>query len=208
MRDPDFDRVQGDLAVMRQAMGLHVAFGPPSLILGTVFGTLAAAAAGLSLLGDSDVLQVALLAAMLALGPAALCLLARRADADHAEAKTQAALSCGTYGVVWVAACGYAMAATAGPAIGAVRTSFLYATSVVLLFAFSLLLVRAAVTSRQRLYCLGLAASPLLAGLLVPIVDRRYALPVAHLAMAVGFLAGFAIQWGQLRKAVPHRAAH
>ena len=67
--------------------------------------------------------------------------------------------------------------------------------------------VRSAFRSRQRHYCLGLAVSTLLAGMLLPVLDWHYSYPLAHGLMAVGYLAGVAIQAAQLREAVASHAA-
>ena len=61
--------------------------------------------------------------------------------------------------------------------------------------------------SRERYYCLGLAVSTLLAGMLLPIIDPHYSYPLANCFMAVGYLTGVAIQWVQLREAVSNHAA-
>ena len=89
----------------------------------------------------------------------------------------------------------------------AARTAGLYATSIGILLVFTLMLVSSALKNRERYYCLGLAVSTLLAGMLLPIIDQHYSYPLAHCFMAVGYLTGVAIQWGQLREAPSNHAA-
>ena len=72
---------------------------------------------------------------------------------------------------------------------------------------FSLILVLNSLKSRERYYCLGLAVSLLLTGLLIPILDQHYSYPLAHCFMAVGYLTSVAIQWVQLRDGVANHAA-
>ena len=76
-----------------------------------------------------------------------------------------------------------------------------------LLLAFSLILIRMALRSRERYCCLGLVVSTLLAGMLLPVFDQHYSYALANCFMAVGYLTGVAIQWVQLREAVPNHAA-
>jgi hypothetical protein len=111
------------------------------------------------------------------------------------------------YFAVFGAACGYALAAFCGPTIGAARTAALYAASLAYVLPFSFILVLNALKNRERHYCLGLAASLLLTGLIIPILDPHYSFPLAHGFMAVGYLTGVAIQWAQLRGAVANHAA-
>ena len=108
---------------------------------------------------------------------------------------------------MWVAACGYMMATIVGPIMGIERSALLYAISVSILMAFTLILVRAALKSREQYYCLGLALSTLLAGMLLPLLGQHYSYSLAHGFMAVGYLTGFAIQWVQLRKVAADHAA-
>src|SRR5262249_33155237 len=130
----------------------------------------------------------------------------RTANLSH-EITGQVVLSVGTYVIVWGAANGYAVATFLGPSIGATQTAVVYALNIGLLLAFSLILVRMALRSRERYYCLGLTISPLLAGMLLPVLDRHYSYPLAHGFMAVGYLTSVVIQWGQLRKVVANHAA-
>jgi hypothetical protein len=177
------------------------------LAFGLFLAAAAAAAAIVSLFIERDLLQLALPAGVMILALVGLFLRSRRAPGLDAEVTAQGALSISIYAVVWVAACGYLMAGIAGPSLAASRTAALHACSIGLVLAFSLLLVRAALRSRQRHYCLGLAVSPLLAGMLLPVLDPHYTYPVAHGLMAVGYLAAVAIQSAQLREAVASHAA-
>ena len=207
MSEDVLGRIRDDLAVMQRAMGLHLTFGKGRLVFGIVL-TLAAVGAGIvSLLVENDWLQVTLLAAIMVLGPVGLFLRSRRTTNLSSEITIQVVLSVTVYCVVWVAACGYTLATFVGPTVGAARTALLYATSICLLVAFMLILVRTALRNRERYYCLGLAISTLLAGMLLPILDRHYSYPLAHCFMAVGYLTAVAIQWVQLREAVPNHAA-
>jgi hypothetical protein len=188
-------------------MGLHVPFGRGVLAVGISLTATAALAAVVSLLVERDPLQQALPVAVMVAGLVGLFLRSRRARGLDAEVVTQVAVSISIYGVVWVAACGYLIAGIAGPSMAAWRTAALHACSVGLLLGFSFLLVRSAFRSRQRHYCLGLAVSTLLAGMLLPVLDWQYSYPLAHGLMAVGYLAGVAIQSAQLREAVASHAA-
>jgi hypothetical protein len=207
MSDDELGRLKGDLAVMRSAMGLHVPFGRGVLAVGILLTAMATAAAIVSLRVERDSLQLALLAAVMVPGLAGLFLRSRRAPGLDPEVVTQVAVSISIYGVVWVAACGYLIAGIAGPSLGASRTAALHAGSVGLLIGFSLLLVRSALRSRPQHYCLGLAVSTLLAGMLLPVLGWHHAYPLAHGLMAVGYLAGVGIQSAQLREAVARHAA-
>lgn len=207
MSEADLGRIQGDLAVIQRAMGLRLSFGKGTIAFGAVLGVAAVCAAVVSLLSGNEWLQIVPFATIMAFCMVGLYVESRRnADLSH-EIKLQVGLSMTVYGVVWVAACGYASAAFLGPSIGAARTAVLYASSVSLLFALSLILVLTALKNRERYYCLGLAISLLLAGLLIPIFDGRYSYPLAHCIVAVGYLTGAVIQWVQLREAVTHHAA-
>jgi hypothetical protein len=188
-------------------MGLHVPFGTGVLAVGILLTATATAAAFISLLVEWDSLQLALPAAAMVPGLVGLFLRSRRAPSLDPEVVTQVAVSICIYGVVWVAACGYLIAGIAGPSMVASRTAALHACSVGLLLSFSLLLVRSAFRSRQRHYCLGLAVSTLLAGMLLPVLDWHYSYPLAHGLMAVGYLAAAAIQSGQLREAAASHAS-
>jgi hypothetical protein len=208
MSEDVLGRVKGDLAVIQRAMGLRLSFGKGMLVTGTALSVAAFAAAVISLLVDNDVLQVALLAGLVALPLVGLFLRSRGAtDLPH-EVTIQVALSVSIYAFVWIAACGYTLAAFVGPFVGVARTALLHATSIGILIAFTLLLVRAALKSREQHYCLGLALSTLLAGMLLPVLDKHFSFPLAHCFMAIGFLTSVAIQWAQLREAASHHAAN
>jgi hypothetical protein len=207
MLEPDLTRIRSDLDVVQRAMGLRMPFDRGVLVCGILLTISAIAAAVVSLLAKADWLQLAPLAAIMVLWPVGLFLQSRRTPNPSPEMPMQVALSVSVYGVVWVAACGYSLATFLGPAVGTARTAALYAISIGLLFGFSLILVRTALGNRGRHYCLGLAISVLLAGMLLPVLDRHYSYPLAHCFMAAGYLTGVAIQCVQLRKAVTHHAA-
>ncbi|MHC5537635.1 hypothetical protein ACYOEI_05325 [Singulisphaera rosea] len=181
-------------------------FGRGTLAVGILLTTTATVAAVVSLLIERDLVQLALPAAVMVPVLVGLFLRSRRVPALDHEVVTQVAVSISIYGVVWVAASGYLIAGIAGHSIATSRTAALHACSVGLLLSFSLILVRSALKSRQRYYCLGLALSTLLAGMLLPILDWHFSYPVAHGLMAMGYLAGVAIQSAQLREAVGSHA--
>jgi hypothetical protein len=208
MSDDELGRLKGDLAVIRSAMGLHMAFGKGMLAVGLFLTATATAAAVVSLLVERDSLQLALPAAVMIVGLVGLFLRSRRTPGLDSAVVTQVTVSISIYGVVWVAACGYLIAGIAGPSLEASRTAALHACSVGLLLTFSLLLFRSALKSRQQHYCLGLAISTLLAGMLLPVFDWHYSYPLVHGLMAVGYLAGVAIQSSQLREAVASHASN
>ena len=207
MSEDRLGRIKGDLAVMQRAMGLHLSFGKGMLTFGIMLTAAAFGAAVVSLLVKDDWLQLAPLAAIMVIGPVGLFLRFRRSTSHSPEITVQVVLSVGVYGIVWGAACGYALATFLGPSVGTAQTAVFYAVSIGLLLAFSLILIRMAVRSRERHYCLGLVVSTLLAGMLLPIFDRHYSYPLAHCFMAVGYLTGVVIQSVQLREAVANHAA-
>ena len=207
MSDVEFDRLKGDLAAIRSAMGLHLPFGRGTLAVGILLTATATVAAVVSLLVEQDSLQQALPAAAMVAGMVGLFLRSRRSPGLDREVVAQIAVSICIYGVVWVAASGYMIAGIAGPAISSFRTAALDACSVGLLLGFTLLLVRSAIKSRLRHYCLGLAVSTLLAGMLLPVFDWHYSYPLAHCLMAVGYLTSVLIQSAQLREAAACNAA-
>jgi hypothetical protein len=198
-------RIKGDLAVIQRAMALHLPFDKGMLCFGTVLTLAAVCAAFVSLLVENDWLQVVPLAAILVLVPVGLFLRFRHTTNVSHEINMQVLVSIVIYAVVWIAACGYTLATFLGNTIGATRTVALYATSVLLVF--TLMLVRSALRSKEQYYCLGLAISTLLAGMLLPVINPRYSYPIAHCLMAVGYLTGVAIQWVQLRDGAPNHAA-
>lgn len=207
MLDDELGRLKRDLAVLRSAIGLHVSFGKGVLAVGVFLTATATAAAVVSLLVERDSLQQVFPVATMVAGLVGLYLRSRRSPGLDAEIVNQVGVSISIYGVVWVAACGYLIAGIVGPAVSASRTAALHACSVGLLLCFSLLLIRSALGNRQRHYCLGLAVSTLLAGMLLPVLDWHYSYPLAHGLMAVGYLTGVAIQSAQLREAVASHAA-
>jgi len=207
MSEDVLGRIKGDLAVMQRAMGLHLSFGKEMLGFGILLTLAAVGAAVVSLLVENDWLQVAPLAAIMVLGPFWLFLRSRRTANLSPEITKQVVLSVCIYVIVWGAANGYAVATFLGPIMGAARTVVVYAVNIGLLIAFSLILIRMALRSRERYYCLGLVVSTLLAGMLLPIIDPHYSYPLAHCFMVVGYLTGVAIQWVQLREAVSNHAA-
>ena len=197
-------RIVGDLNVMQRAMGLRLSFGKGMLVFDILLALAAAVAAFVSWRIKTDGIQQVPFAAIMVLVPAGLFLRSRRTS--H-EINLQVLMSVTIYVVVWVAACGYMLATMGGPGMGTVRAALLHANSVGILIAFTLILVRAALRSRDKYYCLGLALSTFLAGMLLPILGRHHGYALAHGLMAVGFLAGFAIQWVQLREAEANHAA-
>lgn len=203
----ELGRIKSDLDVMQRAMGLRVSFGNGVLAVGIVLTMTSIAAALVSLRLQGDGLQMALFGTIAVLAMIALFLRHRRADVAPDTVK-QVALSVSIYAAVWVAACGYAIASTIGATIGTARNAGLYAGSITLLLGFSVLLIRAAVKSRENRYCLGLALSTLLAGMLLPIAGHDYSYTLAHGFMAVGFAAAVFIQYKQLRETGSHHAAH
>ena len=207
MTNDELGRLEGDLAIMRNAMGLQVPFGRGVLAVGTLLSVTAVAATVVSLLIERDLLQLFLPAAAMVPGLIALFLRSRRAPRLDREVVNQIVVSICIYAVVWVAASGNLIAGIAGPSVGAARTAALHANSIGLLLGFCLLLVRSAFKSRQRHCCHGLAVSALVAGMLLPVVDWHFSFPLAHGLMAIGYLAAVAIQTAQLREAVASHAA-
>lgn len=204
MSEDVIDRVQGDLAVMRRAMGLQLFFGKSILIFDLLLTAAAIGAAWVSSRMETDALQQVPFAVIMVLVPVGLYLRSQRTS--H-EINMHVLMSAVIYAVVWVAACGYRLADFVGPTVGTLRTALLYGTSLSILSFFSLLLVRAALIRREQYYCLGLAISTFLAGMLFPIVGQEHSYMLAHVCMAVGYLMVFAIQWSQLREAQANHAA-
>jgi hypothetical protein len=206
MSEGDLGRIKEDLAVIQRAMGLHLSFGKEMLVFGLLLAVVTVAAAGVNLLAENDWLRLAPLATIMVLGSVVLFLRSRRTANLSPEITRQVVLSVGSYVIVWGAANGYAVATFLGPGIGAARTAVVYAVNTGLLLVFSLILVRLVLRSRERYYCLGLIVSTLLAGMLLPILDRHYSYSLANCFMAVGYLTSVAIQWVQLREAANHAA--
>lgn len=207
MSEDALGRIKGDLSVIQRAMGLHLSFGKGMLGFGVLLALAAVGAAVVSLLMENDGLQVVPLAAIMVLVPVGLFLRFRRNTNVSHEINLQVLVSVVIYAVVWIAACAYTLAAFMSNTIGATRTAALRATGIGILLVFTLMLVRSAMRSRERHYCLGLAISTLLAGMLLPVINPHYSYPVAHCLMAVGYLTGVAIQWAQLRDGVASHAA-
>lgn len=205
MSEDVLGRIRGDLAVVQRAMGLRLSFGKGILVFDMLLALAAIGAALVSLQVETDWLQQAPFAAIMVLVPAGLYLRSRQTS--H-EINLQVLMSVTIYAVVWIAACGYTLALFVGPIVGTARTALLYAISVSILTAFTLILVRAALRSREQYYCLGLAVSTFLAGMLLPILSPHYSYSLAHGFMAVGYLTGFTIQWVQLREAAANHAAN
>jgi hypothetical protein len=176
-----------------------------------VFGFLLAAAAAMaavvSLWSESDWGQVGPFAAIMMLCVLWLYRQSRRVENLGHEIKLQVSLSITIHAALVCAALGYSLAAGLGPTIGAARTVGLYAASVSDVMVFLSILVLNAVKSRGRYYCLGLATALLLAGLLIPITERRFSYFLAHCFMAVGAPTGAIVQGVQLRTAESHHAA-
>jgi hypothetical protein len=207
MSEDVIGRINGDLGVIRRAMGLHLSFDKGMLWFGVLLALAALGAAVVSLLTENDWLQVVPLAAIMVLVPVGLFLRVQRTPNISHEINLQVLVSVVIYAVVWIAACGYAFATSLGNTIGATRTTALYATSIAILIVFTLMLVHSALRSRERYYCLGLAISTLLAGMVLPVINPDYSYPIAHCLMAVGFLTSVAIQWIQLRDGMANHAA-
>jgi len=204
MTEDILSRVRGDLDVMQRALGLRLPFGNGMLAFNLVLAVVAIGSAVVGLQVESDWAQHVPFAAIMVLVP--LGLFVRSGRTSH-EINLQVLLSVTVYAVVWIAACGYMMATVVGPSLGVARSALLYATSVSVLLAFTLILVRAALKKREQYYCLGLALSTLLAGMLLPLLGQHYSYSLAHGFMAIGYLTGFTIQWVQLRKAAAYDAA-
>ena len=212
MSEDVLGRVRGDLVVMQRAMGLRLPFGKGMLVFDLLLSLAAIGSALVSLRVESDWMQQVPFAVIMVLVPAGLFVRSQWRSHEESqwtshEINLQVLISATVYAVVWVAACGYMMATIVGPIMGIERSALLYAISVSILMAFTLILVRAALKSREQYYCLGLALSTLLAGMLLPLLGQHYSYSLAHGFMAVGYLTGFAIQWVQLRKVAADHAA-
>ncbi len=205
MSEDILGRIEGDLAIMQRAMHLSLPFGRGILVFDVLLALVAASAAFFSLQVEIDWLQQVPFAAIMVLVPIGLFVLSRRTNHDI---NLQVLMSITIYAFVWIAASGYTLAILVGPEVGKLRTALLYITSVTILLAFTLLLVRAALKRREQHYCLGLALSTLVAGMLLPILGQSYGYAIAHGCMALGFLTAFAIQRAQLREAASDDAAH
>lgn len=205
MPDDIIGRIQEDLAIMQRAMHRSVPFGRGILVFDLLLALATAGAAFFSLQVESDWLQQVPFAAIMVLVPIGLFVISKRTNHDI---NLQVLMSVTIYAFVWIAASGYTLAFLVGPEVGKLQTALLYSISVAILLAFTLLLVRAAIKSREQHYCLGLAISTLVAGMLLPILGHNYGYVIAHGCMTMGFLAGFAIQRAQLREEASDHGAH
>jgi hypothetical protein len=174
------------------------------LVVDILLALASVGAALVSLRVETDWLQQVPFMAVMFLVPMGLFLRSRRTSY---EINLQIFMSLIVYAVVWVAACAHMLATIVGPIMGIERSALLHFTSVGILVAFTLILVRGALKNREQYYCLGLAISTLLAGMLLPIIDSNYSYSLAHGFMAVGYLTCFAIQWVQWRETVANHAA-
>jgi hypothetical protein len=200
MQDGQIERIQDDLAVIRRALAFQTSFGKEMLLVGMLLTLAAAIFSVVSLSTDSPWMQAVPFAACMALcltGGYIVC--QRNPDISH-ELKLQVVFSIATYFAVICAASGYLIASFCGTSIGTLRTAALYAASLSYIIPFSTVLVVNAIKNRERHYCLGLAIALLLTGLIIPIAEPNYIFALAHGFMAVGFLAGVAIQRYQLRQ--------
>ena len=205
--DGQLGRIQGDLAIMQRAIGLHLYFGSGILVFSILLSVAALIAAFLSLNLDSSWLQIVPFTVFMVLCLFGLFIQSLRfADLSH-EIKLQVVLSITVYFTVICAASGYVLADFCGPSIGTARTVALYAASLAYILVFMFILVLNALKSRERYYCLGLALSLILTGLLLPIFDPHYCFPLAHCIMSIGYLAVVVIQRFQLREALPQNVA-
>ena len=206
MSEAEVDRVRGDLAIIQRAMALRLSFGKEMVVFGILLAAAAGTAAVVSLSSDSDWGQIGPFAAIMTLCVLWLYRQSRRVESLSHEIKLQVSLSITIYAALVCAALGYSSAAVLGPTIGAARIVGLYAASVGYVMVFLSILVLNALKRRERYYCLGLAAALLLAGLLIPITDRRFSFFLAHCFMAVGTLTAAIVQGAQLRTAESHHA--
>lgn len=206
MSESELARIKGDLTIMQRAMRLHLSYGKGMLALGIVMTTVAIGSAVFSLLVEDDRVQLAPLTAILVIGSVGMYLRSRRNANISPQIITQVLVSITIYAVVWVAACGYVLAAVLGPTIGTARTAGLHSSSIALLLVFSAMLVRSALRSREHHYCLGLAVSTLLTGMVLPVLNPHYTYPLTHCFMAAGYLTVVVIQWIQLRDAAVNHA--
>ena len=207
MSEAEVDRVRGDLAIMQRAMALRLSFGNEMVVFGILLTAAAGMAAVFSLRSESNWGQLGPFAAIMMLCALWLYHQSRRVENLSHEIKLQVSLSIAIYAALVCAALGYSSAAVLGPTIGAARTVGLYAASVGYVMVFLSILVLNALKSRERYYCLGLAAALLLAGLLIPITDRRFSYFLAHCFMAAGSLTAAMVQGVQLRTAESHHGA-
>jgi hypothetical protein len=205
MSEDALGRIERDLAVVQRAIGLHLSFGKGILVFDILLAIAATGAAFVGLQLETDWLQQVTFAAVIFFVLVGLFVRSRRTN--H-EINMQVLMSVTVYAVVWIAACAHMIATIVGPIMGIERSVLLHFASVSILIAFTLILVRAALRSREQYYCLGLALSTFLAGMLLPILGLHYIYSLAHGFMAIGYVICFAIQRVQLRAAVANYAAN
>ena len=153
MSEAELYRIKGDIAVIQRAMGLQLSFGKGMLVFGILLTFAAVGAGVVSLLVESDWLQVGPIATIVLLCLLGLYFQSRRiADLSH-EIKLQVGLSITIHFAVLGAACGYTLATYCGPTIGAARTAALYAASLAYVLPFSFLLLLNALNSSERYSC-------------------------------------------------------
>ena len=116
MTEDAIGRISGDLAIVRRAMGLQLFFSKGMLVFDMVLALAAMGAAVLSWQIESDWLQQVPFAAIMGLVPVGLYLCSHRTS--H-EINLQVLTSVCIYAVVWIAACGYLLATSVGPTMGA-----------------------------------------------------------------------------------------
>ena len=195
---------------MQRAMGLHLSFGKGMLGFGILLTLAAVGAAVVSLVVENDWLQVVPLAAIVGSSSQWGCSCDLGKNRQRQPAKSTSAGSRVRHHLRRRVDCCVRVYVGNRPRHHhrSARTAGLYASSIgSILLAFTLMLVSSALRSRERYYCLGLAISPFLAGMLLPIIDPHYSFPLAHCFMAAGFFTGAAIQWVQLRDGVANHAA-
>jgi hypothetical protein len=109
MSEGELGRVKNDLAVMRQAMGLHLAVGKGTLLFGILLAAMAASAAVASLFIADDRIQTAPVTVILVLVLVGAYWHSRRSIEFSGEIMMQVMVYVAIYAVVWVAACGYSL---------------------------------------------------------------------------------------------------
>jgi hypothetical protein len=208
MPDDAVDRIRADLAVMQKAMAIRPEFGNGMVLFDILFSAIAVVATIASLQMENDWRQVLPLVAILCIVP--IGLYSRLLLGTHSthEINFQVLISAVIYAVVWIAACGYSLAAICRESIGELRTAGLIAASIGILLIFTAMLIRTGMLNRERQYSFGLGVSTILAGTLLPVVNSTYVYPVAHSIMAAGLLTVASIQWAQLRDSAVNHATH
>lgn len=200
MSDAELSRVKQDLAVMGQAIGLHLPFGREAVAANGTLAVLAGAAAVLSLVLPMGLPQLVPLAAVALAVPVGLYVHSRLKGATAPEVAAQLLWSIGVHGLVWFAACNYVLADLFGQALGLGQHLLGYISTVTILFGFALGLVVKALRRREQACMVGLAVPLMLAGMVMPLLDPGILFPLAHALMALGFGLAAGIQWVQLRR--------